>query len=171
MARGYTVSGVDVSPGMLSRAVGRGLATAVAGFSSAMPFAGNTFDLALTVATFHHLDTPLRVALTVLEMARVVKPGGHVLIWDHNPLNPYWPVLMKRVPQDTGEERLVPLGEIVADAKAAGLEVVSAQRLGLIPDFVPLKLMPVAEAVERLVEATPLVRSLAAHNVVIARKA
>ncbi|MCC7106383.1 MAG: methyltransferase domain-containing protein [Chloroflexi bacterium] len=171
MSRGYTVSGVDVSPGMLSRAVARGLAAAVAGFSSALPFASDTFDLALTVATFHHLDTPLRVALTVLEMARVVRPGGYVLIWDHNPLNPYWPVLMKRVPQDTGDERLVPLGEIVADAKAAGLRILSAQRLGLIPDFVPLRLMPIAEAIERLVEATPLVRSLAAHNVVIARKA
>lgn len=170
VARGYTVSGADVSPGMLRKARDRGLAAAVASFSTALPFADHTFDLALTVATFHHLDTPLRVALTVLEMARVVRPGGFVLVWDHNPLNPYWPIIMRRVPQDTGEERLVPLGELIADVKAAGLRVVLAERLGLIPDFVPRLLMPLARTAERVVERTPVLSLLAAHNVVVAQK-
>src|SRR6478672_11454674 len=50
-AAGYSVVGVDVSPGMLAQAARRGLAGAFAGFSSALPFAENSFDLALTVAT------------------------------------------------------------------------------------------------------------------------
>ena len=100
----------------------RGLAGTFAAFSSALPFRDGSFDLALTVATLHHLETPLRVAFTIAEMGRVVRTGGFVLLWDHNPLNPYWPILMKRVPQDSGDERLVPMGEILADVKAAGLE-------------------------------------------------
>jgi hypothetical protein len=103
-------------------------------------------------------------------MGRVVRPGGHVLLWDHNPLNPYWPILMKRVPQDSGDERLVPLGEIMADVRAAGLRPVTARRLGLIPDFVPAGLMPLARVAERVVESVPPLSLLAAHNVVIALK-
>ena len=41
-------------------------------------------------------------------MVRVARPGGRILVWDHNPRNPYWGRLMARVPQDTGEERLIP---------------------------------------------------------------
>jgi SAM-dependent methyltransferase len=170
MEAGYRVVGVDVSPGMLARALERGLEGAYAAFSAALPFADDTFDLALTVATLHHLDTPLRVALTIKEMSRVVKPGGFVLIWDHNPLNPYWPIIMRRVPQDTGEERLVPLGEILADVHDAGLEVALARRTGLIPDFVPAGLMPLARAVELAVESTSKLSWIAAHNVVVGRK-
>lgn len=167
---GYDVVGVDVSPGMLAQAGRRGLAGAYAAFSTALPFANNSFDLALTVATLHHLETPVRVAFTISEMGRVVRPGGHVLLWDHNPLNPYWPILMKRVPQDSGDERLVPMGEILADVRAAGLRPSAVRRLGLIPDFVPAGLMPLARAAERVVETVPPLSLLAAHNVVIARK-
>jgi SAM-dependent methyltransferase len=170
VAAGYQVIGVDLSPGMLQRALARGLAGTFAAFSSALPFADGSFDLALTVATLHHLETPVRVAFTIAEMGRVVRPGGYVLLWDHNPLNPYWPILMKRVPQDSGDERLVPMGEILADVKAAGLEVVWARRLGLVPEFVPARLMPLARLAERLVEIAPGLRLLAAHNVIVARK-
>jgi SAM-dependent methyltransferase len=166
----YDVVGLDISPGMLTEAAAQGIAGVFAGSSERMPFADGTFDLAYTVATLHHLETPERVAGTIAEMGRVVRPGGRVLLWDHNPLNPYWVLLMKRVPQDSGDERLVPLREILADVRAAGLRPVSARRLGFIPDFVPAALMPLARATERLVERTPGLRLLAVHNVVVGEK-
>ena len=170
VAAGYEVMGVDISPRMLQQALARGLTGTFAAFSSALPSRDGSFDLALTVATLHHLETPVRVAFTIAEMARVVRTGGFVLLWDHNPLNPYWPILMKRVPQDSGDERLVPMGEILADVKAAGLEVVWARRLGLVPEFVPARMMPLARLLERFVERTSGLRLLAAHNVIVARK-
>ncbi len=169
-AAGYDVVGVDASPAMLAQAADRGLAGGYAAFSTALPFGDGSFDLALTVATLHHLETPDRVAATIAEMARVVRRGGWVVLWDHNPLNPYWPLLMQRVPQDSGDERLVPLGEILTDVRAAGLQQVVTHRLGLVPDFVPAALMPLARAAERVVESVPLLNVLAAHNVVFARK-
>lgn len=169
-AAGLDVVGVDISPGMLAEAARRGLTGVFAASSTALPFADDTFDLALTVATLHHFETPARVAQTITEMARVVRPGGRVLLWDHNPLNPYWTWLMRRVPQDSGDERLVPLSEILADVRAAGLHRIRARRLGFVPDFVPSSLMPLARATERLVEVVPLLNLLAAHNVVVARK-
>jgi SAM-dependent methyltransferase len=167
---GFDVFGVDLSPSMVSKARQRGLVGTYAGVTTALPFAENSFDLALTVATLHHLETPERVAATVTEMGRVVKSKGYVVLWDHNPANPYWPILMKRVPQDSGTERLVPQAELVRDVHRAGLEPQRVLRSGLMPDFMPKALAGPWRLVERIVEVTPGLNMLAAHNVVIARK-
>jgi SAM-dependent methyltransferase len=170
-SEGYTVYGADLSSSMVAKSRARQLHGTCAGVTTALPFVDNTFDLALTVATLHHLETPERVAATVHEMGRVIKRGGFVVLWDHNPANPYWPILMKRVPQDSGDERLVPREELLADVAAAELAVYSARRSGLTPDFMPAALMSPWRILERLVEITPGLNVFAAHNVVIARKA
>jgi len=167
---GFDVFGVDLSASMVSKARQRGLVGTYAGVTTALPFASDTFDLTLTVATLHHLETPERVAATVSEMGRVVKPGGFVVLWDHNPANPYWPILMKRVPQDSGTERLVPQAELVLDVHRAGLHPQCVLRSGLMPDFMPKALARPWRLVERIVEVTPGLNVFAAHNVVIARK-
>jgi SAM-dependent methyltransferase len=167
---GYSVVAADASTGMLAQASARGLLGGAACFANALAFKDNTFHLAYSVATMHHLETPERVAGTIAEMARVVRWGGFVLIWDHNPLNPYWPIIMARVPQDSGEERLVSMGELTEACRAAGLRVRSRKRAGLVPDFIPAGLVPVWTRVEQLTEAAPLLSLLCAHNVVIAQK-
>ncbi len=167
---GYDVVGVDASTGMLAEALVNGVGAVYAAYSSALPFEDNVFDLALSVATMHHLETPERVADTIAEMGRVVKSGGYVLIWDHNPLNPYWPILMKRVPQDHGDERLVSVWELLEATRRAGLTPVSAARTGLVPDFMPRLMMPIWTRVERIVEGNPVLSLFAAHNVVVAQK-
>jgi SAM-dependent methyltransferase len=169
-SEGFDVFGVDLSPSMVARARERGLAGTFAAVTTALPFATDSFDLALTVATLHHLETAERVASTVHEMARVVKRGGFIVLWDHNPANPYWPILMKRVPQDSGDERLVPLNELLQDINAAGLQLHRAMRSGFMPDFMPVGLAGVWRLVERVVEITPGLNIFAAHNVVVARK-
>ncbi|HEV7664119.1 MAG TPA: methyltransferase domain-containing protein [Chloroflexota bacterium] len=167
---GFDVFGVDLSASMVARARDRGLIGTYSAITTALPFADDSFDLALTVATLHHLETPERVAATVKEMGRVVKRGGFVVLWDHNPANPYWPILMKRVPQDSGDERLVPLGELLGDVREAGLQLHEAIRSGFTPEFIPLPAMPLWRLVERTVEVVPVLNMLAAHNVVVARK-
>jgi SAM-dependent methyltransferase len=169
-SEGFDVFGVDLSPSMVAKARERGLAGTFAAITTALPFSDNSFDLALTVATLHHLETPERVATTVNEMGRVVKRGGFIVLWDHNPANPYWPFLMKRVPQDSGDERLVPLPELLQDVSAVGLTLHRAFRSGFTPDFLPLALAGIWGLVERGVEITPGLNILAAHNVVVARK-
>jgi SAM-dependent methyltransferase len=169
-SEGFDVFGVDLSASMVAKARQRGLTATYAAVTTALPFVDDSFDLALTVATLHHLETQQRVAATVREMGRVVKPGGFVVLWDHNPANPYWPMLMKRVPQDSGDERLVPLSELLDGVRAAGLHLHHAQRSGFTPEFMPRGLMAGWRLVERVVEITPLVNVLAAHNVVVARK-
>jgi ubiquinone/menaquinone biosynthesis C-methylase UbiE len=165
-----TVVGVDGSVGMLQvlRQAGRG--EAGEGMTWQLPFADNSFDVAYCIAVLHHVADPVLVRRTVCEMARVTRPGGKLVIWDHNPLNPYWPILMARCPQDTGDERLIPQKEILRALQDSGMGEVACRQTGFVPDFVPACLMPLARSLEWLVERTPMLRRLCAHNVIVATK-
>jgi SAM-dependent methyltransferase len=169
---GYEMVGVDPSEGMLEvlRARTPGI-RAVKASGSALPFPDDGFDLVMSVAVMHHIADPGDVRQTLREMVRVAKPGGRILVWDHNPRNPYWPRLMARVPQDTGEERLIAEDEVLGGLRGAGAEILRFRQLGLVPDFTPRAAVGVVAAAERAVERTPLVRRLGAHNVVLATKA
>jgi SAM-dependent methyltransferase len=169
--RGFEMTGVDPSQGMLDVLARE--APDVQGIRASgedLPFEDDSFDLAVTVAALHHVAEPAAVRATLTEMARVTRPGGRIVVWDHNPRNPYWTILMKRVPQDDGSERLIPEAEVHAGLAAGGARVLSSDQLGFVPDFVPPRLMGAMRRIERRVEATPGLRRLCAHNVVVATK-
>lgn len=168
---GLDVVALDPFPAMLEQLQRRrpGMQTVVA-HGEAIPFPDDRFDLAYSVAVMHHIADPGKVRRTLAEMVRVTRPGGRIVIWDHNPRNPYWPNLMKRVPQDVGSERLASMEELLAGLTAAGATIERADRLGMMPEFVPQALLPVAALLERGIEATPGLRSYCAHNVVVASK-
>jgi ubiquinone/menaquinone biosynthesis C-methylase UbiE len=168
---GYAVVGLDPSQGMLDVMRERAPEVeAVRGSGTELPFADGEFDLSLSVATMHHIAEPAAVRAALVEMVRVAKVGGRILVWDHNPRNPYWPHLMKRVPQDQGDERLVGIDELVSGLEAGGAEPLLVRQLGLVPDFTPRRLLGAAAALERAAERTPVVRGRCAHNVVLARR-
>lgn len=168
---GYGMAGVDPSEGMLEilRARSPGI-RAERGSGTSLPFADGSFDLVLSVAVMHHIADPDDVRRTLSEMVRVAKPSGRLLVWDHNPRNPYWGRLMARVPQDTGDERLIGEEEMTSGLRAAGAEILLSAQLGMVPDFTPRRALGVAAAAERAAERTPMVRRLCAHNVILAAK-
>ena len=167
---GYAMSGAEPSQGMLDVLAERAPGVeAVRAYGNELPYEDDAFDLVYCVATMHHIAEPAMVAATLAEMVRVTRPGGDVLVWDHNPRNPYWKHLMAKVPQDDGTERLIPEEEVVGGLRAGGARIVASAQLGFVPDFVPERLMPGARVAERLVERTPLLRRLCAHNVVLAQ--
>ena len=166
---GYEVVGLDPSEGMLRVLEERtSRVRAVRGSGTSIPFPDGSFDLVLSVAVMHHIAAADDVRRTLAEMVRVTSPGGRVLVWDHNPRNPYWRLLMARVPQDTGDERLVGVPELVRGLADAGAEPVLVTQLGMVPDFTPRALLAAAAAAERAAERTPLLRRVCAHNVILA---
>jgi ubiquinone/menaquinone biosynthesis C-methylase UbiE len=168
---GYEVVGLDSSEGMLRVLEERtSRVRAVRGSGISIPFPDGSFDLVLSVAVMHHIAAADDVRRTLAEMVRVTSPGGRVLVWDHNPRNPYWRLLMARVPQDTGAERLIGVRELVGGLVDAGADPVLVTRLGMVPDFTPRRLIGAAAAAERAAERTPLLRRVCAHNVVLAAK-
>jgi SAM-dependent methyltransferase len=168
---GFEMTGLDPSDGMLD--VMRSEhpeVEAVRGSGDRLPFADGSFDLVLTVAALHHIAEPEAVRATLVEMARVSRPGGRIVVWDHNPRNPYWKHLMARVPQDDGSERLIPESEVLDGLRAGGAEPLRSVQLGFVADFVPPALLGGARAAEWVVERTPLLRRLCAHNVIVATR-
>jgi ubiquinone/menaquinone biosynthesis C-methylase UbiE len=75
------VVGLDPVPELLELARERSLPNTqfVEGDGTALPFPDDAFDLAGTHRTLHHVAQPERV---VAELARVTRPGGHVLVVD-----------------------------------------------------------------------------------------
>jgi SAM-dependent methyltransferase len=170
-AAGLEMSGADPSEGMLEilRARAPNVRTVHAS-ATALPFEDDSFDLVMSVAVMHHIAVAADVRQALAEMVRVARPAGRILVWDHNPRNPYWGRLMARVPQDTGEERLIGEQELLGGLGAAGAEIVRSTQLGMVPDFIPRAAVPAAAALEKAVERTPGLRGLCAHNVVLATK-
>ena len=62
---------------------------------SALPFGDGEFDIAFAVCVLHHVP-PADWDRFVAEMFRVVKPGGFVAVFEHNPLNPLTRLVVSR---------------------------------------------------------------------------
>jgi SAM-dependent methyltransferase len=168
--RGYEVTGLDPSAGMLDHLRSRDpRVNAVQGSATELPFDDGVFDLTFCVAVMHHIADAKDVHRALGEMVRVTRPGGLVLVWDHNPRNPYWKNLMARVPQDDGSERLIPEVEVVTGLVDGGAALISTTQLGFVPDFAPPSLLGLSARLERIVEGTPGLNRFCAHNVVVAR--
>src|SRR5262245_14038956 len=83
---GVDVVGLDPDPKALARANQKALRANVAihfdeGFSDGMPYPAASFDRVFSSFMFHHL--PLKEkASTLVEVRRVLKPGGRLLLLD-----------------------------------------------------------------------------------------
>jgi ubiquinone/menaquinone biosynthesis C-methylase UbiE len=73
--------GFDLSPGMLERARGRGL-TVKEGSVTEIPYPDASFDVACSFKVLAHVH---EIELALSEMARVVRPGGHLVAEFYNP--------------------------------------------------------------------------------------
>ena len=80
-----TLAGVDISPPYLDRARCRGRATATVDFieanAEAIPLADESRDIVTCIYLFHELPRAVRRTI-VQEMARVLKPGGRLVLLD-----------------------------------------------------------------------------------------
>ncbi|PCR89490.1 class I SAM-dependent methyltransferase [Natrinema ejinorense] len=80
-----SVVGLDVSRGLLetghARALERGFAVdLIQGDAAALPLATDSIDVAVYVATLHHLPTRTARTASLDELARVLSPGGRALV-------------------------------------------------------------------------------------------
>jgi ubiquinone/menaquinone biosynthesis C-methylase UbiE len=82
------ISGVDVSDASIKRARERNPAVDYQSYGGErLPFADASFDVVFTVCVMHHVP-PAQWPLFTAEMKRVLKPGGMVAVFEHNPRNP-----------------------------------------------------------------------------------
>jgi len=98
-------TGCDVSAGMLDEARKRwpascGPAPMLVGQNGpATPFTAGRFDVITVSAVLHHVPPAERPAVYG-ELARVLKPGGRLYVFEHNPRNPLVRYVIARTPID-----------------------------------------------------------------------
>ena len=142
------VFGSDTSQPMLRAAVKRGPVTVQEPLR--LPFADDTFDAVYAFCIYHHIPDDDHVR-HLSELRRVVKPGGEVMVFEHNPYNPVTARIFARAPIDRGCHMIKParLRQIFTDA---GFERPDQGYLL----FVPESLHPVFGAVEPALSWLPL---------------
>lgn len=84
-----TLTGVDVSPGMVEVAAAANPSGAYLAYDGVtLPFADDTFDVSFAICVFHHIDPGAPRGRVAAEMVRVTRPGGLCVVFEHNPYNP-----------------------------------------------------------------------------------
>jgi SAM-dependent methyltransferase len=135
--RGHAVVGVDSSPAMLARARANATRGTRVGFARAeltrLPIADAAADLVVcALALTHHPDLPAALA----EFARVVRPGGHIVLSDIHVVSLY---LGGVAGVDTADgHAMMPAhrrwaSDYLTAALGAGLEVVSCAEPRWLP--------------------------------------
>ena len=72
-------SGIDISQAQVDICRGKNLNVIKSNMTD-LPFADESFDRAICIATYHHLDNDLVRAKALYEMHRILKVGGSILL-------------------------------------------------------------------------------------------
>jgi SAM-dependent methyltransferase len=106
---GATLHGIDESPESLKAAEALGVpgATFHLAESTRLPFEDASFDLIYSNGTMHHIDHAKHAAV-LGDLARVLRPGGNLFIFENNPLNPVMVRAMRQNPFDANARMLFP---------------------------------------------------------------
>jgi SAM-dependent methyltransferase len=124
--------GSDVSPASVERARrdNPGVEYAV-GDAAALPYEDAAFDVSFASGLLHHLPPEKRDA-ALRELGRVVRPGGLVVPFEHNPLNPLTRLAVARCEFDEDAVLLGPR-ELRARFLRVGLRPVDERYLLFFP--------------------------------------
>jgi len=158
-------TGCDVSTGMLAEAARRwpaalGPAPALAAQDGARtPFADGQFDAATISAVLHHVPPAERPAVYA-ELGRILKPGGRLYVFEHNPRNPLVRHVIARTPIDANA--------ILLDANEVQEGLLGSGRYELETDY--LMFMPPGLTFLRFVDRALAWLPLGAQYAVAARK-
>ena len=158
-------SGCDVSTGMLAEAArrwpaGQGAAPALAAQDGARtPFADGQFDIATVSAVLHHVALAERPAVYA-ELGRLLKPGGRLYVFEHNPRNPLVRHVIARTPIDANA--------ILLDANEVQEGLLDSARYEVETDY--LMFMPPGIKFLRAVDRALAWLPLGAQYAVAARK-
>jgi ubiquinone/menaquinone biosynthesis C-methylase UbiE len=169
--------GVDLSGGMLARAAARGLEVAQ-GSATALPVADAAVDVAYSFKVLPHVED-IRGAL--VEMARVVRPGGWVLAEFYNARSLRRLVKALKPPSavsaTTDDEAVYTRYDSAADIRGylpPELEWVTSRGIRIVTPVAAVHGVPVLGAAVRFAEARladlPVARDLGGFLVAVARR-
>jgi SAM-dependent methyltransferase/uncharacterized membrane protein YbhN (UPF0104 family) len=168
--RGFDVVGVEPSVGLLTQRR-HGEAPVVAGDALRLPVRDGSVDFVFVIGVLHHLPGREAQTQALREIARVLRPGGALLVHESNPRNPlfrfymgYLFPILKSI--DEGTEWWIDPRSLVA---RDGFHLEDVRYFTFLPDFTPRALMGAAVAVERMLERGPT-KPFSAHYMAVLRR-
>jgi SAM-dependent methyltransferase len=127
-----SLTGVDVSPGVVERAEQTNpWARYVLYDGERLPFEDGSFDLTFAVCVVQVVEPAQRPSF-VSELTRVTRPGGLVVAFEHNPLNPFTRLVVSRCTFGDDASMLT-LGRLATLFRRASLPVVERGYMLLLP--------------------------------------
>lgn len=125
--------GADISSESVAMAEGRhGNHASFAVISNnLLPYPDASFDLVFVACVYHHIPVDQREHWTA-EIRRVLKPGGHLLVFEHNMLNP----LTRKVVRDCEFDKdaiLLPRRELLGLVGQQPFQAIKAQYIVFFP--------------------------------------
>ena len=124
--------GVDVSEGILKEAARRNPSVRYCSYPGGeLPFDDASFDLVFATAVLHHVHGGDRPAF-LRELRRVARPEGLIVVVEHNPLNPFSRLVVRRCVFDRDVALLRPK-EVGALFEAAGIRLAERRFITFFP--------------------------------------
>lgn len=145
---GATLHGADISGESIAVAKAANPSVALAQIADGcLPLEDASIDVVLAACVYHHIPPAERAHWTT-EIRRVLKPGGHFFIFEHNPLNP----LTRKVVRDCAFDEdaiLLPRRESIGLLRDAGFSSPASAYTVFFPNALSA-LRPVEPALEWL---------------------
>lgn len=158
-----SLHGADISEAMINSAERRWLGSQKPVFTlvgkTKTPFSKNNFNCIVATNVFHHINPSLRNDV-LRELKRVLKSGGKIVIFEHNPLNPLTRIIVRRAVIDRNAVLLYP-EEVIRSCRNVGLKIGEIRYLMFFPPRLSF-----FDGMDRLLEWCPL----GAQYAVAARK-
>lgn len=104
--------------------------------NSRIPYENQSFDVVMAACVFHHIP-PGERAYWMTEIRRVLKPGGHAFIFEHNVLNPLTLKAVRECPFDE-DAILLPRAELLGLARHGEFEEVRSRYIVFFPHMLSL---------------------------------
>ena len=92
-----------------------------------------TFDLITVANVFHHIKRGKRQQI-LFRLKALLKPGGVIAVFEHNPFNPLTLYVVKTCPFDADAD-LIRLGRFISLVRSSGLEVHFKRYIVFLPRF------------------------------------
>ena len=159
---GARVTGIEPGPQQIRRALAQPNVageTYLEGSAESLQMATGSVDLVMFFNSLHHVPVAERPAVYA-ELGRVLKPGGRLYVFEHNPRNPLVRYVIARTPIDQNA--------ILLDETEVRHGLLDAARYDLDTDY--LMFMPPGMAFLRPVDRLLTWLPLGAQYVVVARK-
>jgi SAM-dependent methyltransferase len=102
----------------------------------ALPYADGSFDVVQVACVFHHIRPSDRLNW-MREIHRVLKPGGHIFVFEHNVLNPVTVKAVRESPVDQ-DAVLLPRHELLRLVRGSSFRQIGSQYTVFFPRLLAL---------------------------------